>query len=163
MNRTRATIALAMLVMLVATGCAVVPPQPAPGSACDGIAKGTVVKTDHGLWGNILLNDTVLSGVHITVEGGRFTAETCSGVDGKWTVYVPGPSTYFVTLDGATLPTGMTIDASGAGGVTVIGGDVRQEVEWGLTDMKAVHFFFEEVAIHVTAAITGFRRLARGV
>ena len=98
--------------------------------------------------GNIRLNGTAIAGVHITVGVESFAGETCSDVDGKWTMYVPQPAHYVVTLTGSTLPTGMTIDGTIGGSdisqITITDGNVHRDVVWGLTDDTAVNFFFEK-------------------
>ena len=95
------------------------------------------------LGGNVMVDDVAIPGAHVTVDGSGFTAETCTGTDGKWTVYVPAPSEYTVILDGQNLPKGITISDSGMDGrFTIVGGDVHQKVEWGLIDKRSANFFF---------------------
>jgi neutral amino acid transport system permease protein len=47
--------------------------------------------------------------VTITVEGDGFSEETETDADGRWSVELPGPGTYSVTLDEETLPEGTTL------------------------------------------------------
>jgi branched-chain amino acid transport system permease protein len=57
---------------------------------------------------------TPVPGVTITVKGPNgFTATTTSGADGKWKVEVPEQGEYVVSIDTATLPSGVALtDAS---------------------------------------------------
>jgi neutral amino acid transport system permease protein len=53
---------------------------------------------------------TPVAGVTITVKGpGGFTATTTSGADGKWKVDVPTQGEYVVSIDTATLPSGVAL------------------------------------------------------
>jgi branched-chain amino acid transport system permease protein len=53
---------------------------------------------------------TPVAGVTITVKGpGGFTATTTSGADGKWKVDLPAQGEYVVSIDTATLPSGVAL------------------------------------------------------
>jgi branched-chain amino acid transport system permease protein len=65
--------------------------------------------------GTLQAGTTPVAGVRITVEavdvaaGPGFSARTESGADGTWSVVVPGPGTYRVAIDPATIPEGIAL------------------------------------------------------
>ncbi|MDQ0893183.1 ABC transporter permease subunit [Agromyces ramosus] len=84
--------------------------------------------------GNVQHDGEPLEGVHITLEGNGFEAETDTDADGRWSIGVPEKGTYTVTLDEDTLPEG----------VVVAEGSATREASFGLTRNASVNFFLGE-------------------
>jgi branched-chain amino acid transport system permease protein len=84
----------ALLALLGTIGLAVVPATPALAQGSESV-RGAIRSEGEGV-----------AGVRITVtsESGESVGEATTDADGAWEVPVPGPGTYVVTLDTATLP-----------------------------------------------------------
>lgn len=84
--------------------------------------------------GVITFKDKPVPDVRVTVSGNGFDAETLTGTDGRWRLYVPEKAKYTLTVDESTLPKGVIVDGESA----------SQEVEFGLTGSKIVNLFLGE-------------------
>jgi branched-chain amino acid transport system permease protein len=85
--------------------------------------------------GNVKNEGEPLEGVRIVVSGGGYTAETVTDADGKWLIGVPEKAAYSVTLDQATLPSGIAV---------VEEGGAEQSVEIGPSGSVTKNFFIGE-------------------
>ncbi|AYF99426.1 branched-chain amino acid ABC transporter permease [Protaetiibacter intestinalis] len=90
--------------------------------------------TDFYFGGVITFDDKPVPNVRVLVTGNGFEAETLTGADGRWRLYVPEKATYTLTVDESTLPEGVIVDGDSA----------SQEVEFGLTGSKIVNLFLGE-------------------
>lgn len=70
-------------------------------------------ETGAGVQGTLRLDDAPVAGVRIEVTdpAGGAVGEATTAEDGTWFVAVPSPGTYTVTLDVATLPSGVSLRA----------------------------------------------------
>ena len=85
--------------------------------------------------GNVKNEGEPLEGVRIVVSGGGYTAETVTDADGKWLIGVPEKAAYSVTLDQATLPSGIAVMEEGG---------AEQSVEVGQSGSVTKNFFIGE-------------------
>jgi neutral amino acid transport system permease protein len=85
--------------------------------------------------GNVKNEGEPLEGVRIVVAGGGYTAETVTDADGKWLIGVPEKAAYSVTLDQATLPSGIAVMEEGG---------AEQSVEVGQSGSVTKNFFIGE-------------------
>ena len=99
--------------------------------------------TDFYFGGNITYKGEPIEGVKMSVDGNGFKAETETGADGKWRLYVPEKEKYTIAVDEDTLPEGVIVDASQLPeGVTPVEGTSGSfEAEFGLTGTKIVNLF----------------------
>lgn len=103
LRRAVAVVLLALATLLVTTSVASAqetePSAPPEGGA--------------GVRGTLNVDDVPVAGVRIEVTGpdGTVVGEATSAEDGTWSVVVPSPGTYVVTLDEATLPEGVSLRA----------------------------------------------------
>ncbi len=79
--------------------------------------------------GVITYKDEPVPDVRVTVEGNGFEAETLTGADGRWRLYLPEKDTYTLEVDESTLPEGVIVE------------DNPREVEFGLTGSVIVNSF----------------------
>ncbi len=100
-------------------------------------------KTDYYFGGVITFDDEPVADVTVAVEGGGFEAETVTGADGRWRLYVPEKDTYTLTVDESTLPDGVIVEGESA----------SQEVEFGLTGSKIVNLFLGEGVRQTTSFV----------
>ena len=66
-------------------------------------------KYDFKVSGNVKLNSEPLKGVELKVDGGGYSAEVKTDVDGRWRIGVPEKGDYTVTLNENTLPEGIAV------------------------------------------------------
>ena len=85
--------------------------------------------------GNVKNEGEPLEGVRIVVAGSGYTAETVTDVEGKWVIGVPEMTTYSVTLDQTTLPSGIAVIEEGG---------AEQSVEIGPSGSTIKNFFIGE-------------------
>jgi neutral amino acid transport system permease protein len=85
--------------------------------------------------GNVKNEGEPLEGVRIVVSGSGYTAETVTDAEGKWAIGVPQMTTYSVTLDQTTLPTGIAVIEEGG---------AEQSVEIGPSGSTIKNFFIGE-------------------
>ncbi|MCR2764159.1 branched-chain amino acid ABC transporter permease [Microbacterium sp. zg.B48] len=79
--------------------------------------------------GTITNKDEPLADVRVSVEGNGFDAETLTGADGRWRLYVPEKDTYSLEVDESTLPDGVIVENN------------PRDVEFGLTGSAIVNIF----------------------
>ncbi|WP_249353799.1 branched-chain amino acid ABC transporter permease [Microbacterium sp. 2FI] len=79
--------------------------------------------------GVITYQDEPLPDIQVTVEGNGFEAETLTGADGRWRLYVPEKDTYTLEVVESTLPDGVIVE------------DNPRELEFGLTGSVIVNSF----------------------
>ena len=84
--------------------------------------------------GNVKNEGTPLEGVRIIVEGNGYTAEVPTDAEGKWSIGVPEPGPYDISLVEDTLPEG----------VAVLEGGATQSMEWGYSNSVVWNFFIGE-------------------
>lgn len=104
---------------------------------------GDQEQTDYYFGGVITFDDEPVPDVTVGIEGGGFEAETVTGADGRWRLYVPEKDTYTLTVDESTLPDGVIVEGESA----------SQEVEFGLTGSKIVNLFLGEGVRQTTSFI----------
>lgn len=85
--------------------------------------------------GNVKNEGEPLEGVRIVVSGSGYTAETVTDSEGKWVIGVPQMTSYSVTLDQTTLPTGIAVIEEGG---------AEQSVEIGPSGSTIKNFFIGE-------------------
>ncbi|WP_254677993.1 branched-chain amino acid ABC transporter permease [Agrococcus sp. SGAir0287] len=73
---------------------------------------------------------TPLAGVVITATGDGFEGTATTGADGRWSIAVPGPGAYTVTIDEATIPSGLQVNPE----------HVSREFTIGTTNSQGVLF-----------------------
>lgn len=95
---------------------------------------GDQEQTDFYFGGVITFEDKPVPDVTLRIEGGGFEAETLTGDDGRWRLYVPEKAEYTLTVDESTLPDGVIVEGESA----------SQTVEFGLTKSKIVNLFLGE-------------------
>ena len=112
-------------------------------------------ETDYYFGGVITFDDEAVPDVTIGIEGGGFEAETITGADGRWRLYVPEKDTYTLVIDESTLPEGVIVDPEllPDGMVPVSGATASFEVEFGLTGSKIVNLFLGEGVRQTTSFI----------
>ncbi|GAA1983042.1 branched-chain amino acid ABC transporter permease [Microbacterium pumilum] len=79
--------------------------------------------------GVITYKDEPVPDVRVTVQGNGFEAETLTGADGRWKLYVPEKDTYTIEVDESTLPEGVIVE------------DNPKEEEFGLTGSVIINSF----------------------
>ncbi|MCR2815807.1 branched-chain amino acid ABC transporter permease [Microbacterium sp. zg.Y843] len=104
---------------------------------------GDQQQTDFYFGGVITFDDEPVPDVTVAVEGGGFEAETITGADGRWRLYVPEKDTYTLIVDESTLPDGVIVEGESA----------SQEVEFGLTGSKIVNLFLGEGVRETTSFV----------
>ncbi|MCR2817908.1 branched-chain amino acid ABC transporter permease [Microbacterium sp. zg.Y1090] len=104
---------------------------------------GDQEQTDYYFGGVITFDDEPVPDVTVGIEGGGFEAETVTGADGRWRLYVPEKDPYTLTVDESTLPDGVIVEGESA----------SQEVEFGLTGSKIVNLFLGEGVRQTTSFI----------
>ena len=115
------TLLAATLLVLQAPGAAHAEAPDEPG--------GDQEKTSFYFAGTITNKDEPLPDVRVSVEGNGFEAETLTGADGRWRLYVPEKDTYSLEVDESTLPEGVIVE------------DNPRDVEFGLTGSAIVNIF----------------------
>ncbi|GAA3204062.1 branched-chain amino acid ABC transporter permease [Microbacterium terregens] len=115
------TLLAATLLVLQAPGAAHADAPDEPG--------GDQEKTSFYFAGTITNKDEPLPDVRVSVEGNGFEAETLTGADGRWRLYVPEKDTYSLEVDESTLPEGVIVE------------DNPRDVEFGLTGSAIVNIF----------------------
>ncbi|MCR2814087.1 branched-chain amino acid ABC transporter permease [Microbacterium sp. zg.Y1084] len=129
-------LAAAMALLAAPTGAhAATTPPDTPG--------GDQEQTDYYFGGVITFDDEPVPDVTVGIEGGGFEAETVTGADGRWRLYVPEKDPYTLTVDESTLPDGVIVEGESA----------SQEVEFGLTGSKIVNLFLGEGVRQTTSFI----------
>ncbi|QAY71879.1 branched-chain amino acid ABC transporter permease [Xylanimonas protaetiae] len=128
--------ALLAAVVLVGGACAAqaasAPPQPGADQE----------KTDFYVAGTITYQDTPVPDAAVSISGGGFEAETLTGADGRWRLYVPEKGTYVITVDESTLPEGVILDESALPDGIIQGGDpASRQVTFGLTSSTIANLF----------------------
>ena len=88
---------------------------------------------DFTIFGNVKYDSEPLDGVQIILSGADYSAEVLTDENGQWSIGVPEPGTFEITLVESTLPEGVIVE----GGPT-------QTVEWGFTNNLAFNFFLGE-------------------
>lgn len=99
--------------------------------------------------GNVKNEGVPLEGVRIVVSGSGYTAETVTDSDGKWQIGVPEITSYSVTLDQTTLPTGIAVvDEGGAEQIVEIGpsGSITKNFFIGKGERVTVNFSDQLIA-----------------
>ena len=79
--------------------------------------------------GVITYKDQPVPDVKVSVERAGFSADTLTGADGRWKLYVPEKDAYTFEVDESTLPKGVIVD------------DNPREVEFGLTGSVIINSF----------------------
>lgn len=130
-----AFLAAAALLLGTATAASAATAPDTPG--------GDQEKTSFYFGGVITNADEPVPDVTVSIEGGGFEAETVTGADGKWRLYVPEKDTYTLTIDEDTLPEGVIVDPTQLPeGLQPKDGSTGEfEVEFGLTNTKIVNLF----------------------
>jgi len=107
---------------------------------------GDQEKTDFYFAGVITSHDQPVPDVLMSIEGGGFKAETRTGADGRWRLYVPEKAEYVLTVDENTLPDGVIVDPSQLPeGIQPRQGTTASfDVTFGLTSTKIVNLFLGE-------------------
>jgi len=123
-RRSRRPLVLTLLV--AAFGMALAVLVPGVASAADESVTGTLQTSRSG----------PIDGVAIDVETADGTAveSTETDEDGRFTVPVPGPGQYVVTLDESDLPDGVTLGSNGDSVTVTVGPNRAQPVLFGLRD-----------------------------
>lgn len=124
---TRSTVrwsSLATLTLLVALALTAFMGLAVPASAQDESIAGTLQQRGDG--GRVPVQGAVV----VVREDGVDIGSATSDADGEWRVPVPGPGTYSVTIDRATLPEGVTLTDPDRSELTisVTGGQSRRVV-----------------------------------
>ncbi|HYJ51321.1 MAG TPA: branched-chain amino acid ABC transporter permease [Microbacterium sp.] len=79
--------------------------------------------------GVITYKDEPLPDIKVSVERAGFSADTLTGEDGRWRLYVPEKDAYTFEVDESTLPEGVIVE------------DNPREVEFGLTGSVIINSF----------------------
>lgn len=127
--------ALLTAVMLVggagAAHAATAPPEPGADQE----------KTDFYVAGKVTYKDEPVPDVAISISGHGFEAQTLTGADGRWRLYVPEKDTYVITVDESTLPEGVILDETALPDAIVEGEPASREVSFGLTSSTVANLF----------------------
>ena len=102
--------------------------------------------TDYYFGGVIKFDDEPVPDVVVSVEGGGFKAETVTGEDGRWRLYVPEKDDYVITVDEETLPDGVIVDPALLPETLkpVQGTTASFEATFGLTNSAIINLFLGE-------------------
>jgi len=131
---------VAFLGVLIALSALVL--QPPASALADETDDGQEI-TDFYFAGVITFDDEPIPDVTVKIEGNGFDAETETGAEGKWRLYVPEKDAYTLTVDEDTLPEGVIVEGDSA----------SQEVEFALTNTKIVNLFLGEGVRETTSFV----------
>lgn len=129
-------------ILMALTAFLFVPPSPASAETTDDGQK----VTEFYFAGVVTFDDQPVEGVVMSIDGKGFKGETETDAEGKWRLYVPEKAKYTLTVDEASLPDGVIVDASQLppGTQPIAGTTASFEVEFGLTGTKIMNLFLGE-------------------